>query len=300
MYTIKQAAARAGVTVPVMRAWERRYGIVEPSRTPSGYRLYDDAAIDRVRTMRRLVDQGWQPSQAAREVIEGGPAAKALEGSDDLEAAVVAGQGIEQGQDPLVDAFVDAAAAVDDRAVGEVLDAMFARGSFEAVARGLLFPALSELGDAWADGRVGVGGEHVASHAVLRRLGTALEATGHGRDGHGQVLVGLPPGSRHELGALAFAIAARRADLPVTYLGPDLPVEDWLAAAQHAAAVVIGVVTGRDRPAALRLLERLRDERPDVLVAVGGRAAPDVPGVLGLSADLGTAVAELAAALPAS
>ncbi|NJD29752.1 MAG: MerR family transcriptional regulator, partial [Chloroflexi bacterium] len=113
MYTIKQAAARAGVTVPVMRAWERRYGIVEPSRTPSGYRLYDDAAIDRVRTMRRLVDQGWQPSQAAREVIEGGPAAKALEGSDDLEAAVVAGQGIEQGQDPLVDAFVDAAAAVD-------------------------------------------------------------------------------------------------------------------------------------------------------------------------------------------
>ena len=65
MYTIKQAAARAGLTVPVLRAWERRYGIVSPERTPSGYRLYDDAAIARVRAMRRLVDSGMSPSAAA-------------------------------------------------------------------------------------------------------------------------------------------------------------------------------------------------------------------------------------------
>ena len=42
MYTIKQAAARSGVPVPLLRAWERRYGVVSPSRTPSGYRLYDE------------------------------------------------------------------------------------------------------------------------------------------------------------------------------------------------------------------------------------------------------------------
>jgi hypothetical protein len=58
MYTIKQAASRSGVSVPLLRAWERRYHIVEPARTASGYRLYDDAALERVRTMRRLVDAG--------------------------------------------------------------------------------------------------------------------------------------------------------------------------------------------------------------------------------------------------
>ena len=43
MYTIKQAAARSGLSVPTVRAWERRYGVVHPERTASGYRLYDDA-----------------------------------------------------------------------------------------------------------------------------------------------------------------------------------------------------------------------------------------------------------------
>jgi DNA-binding transcriptional MerR regulator len=300
MYTIKEAAARAGVTVPVMRAWERRYGIVEPNRTPSGYRLYDDAAIERVRTMRRLVDDGWVPSQAAREVIDRGPAAAALAAvAGSTEARSESALGYERGaaSEPLIDAFVEAAATLDERAVGEILDAMFARGSFEAVASADLFPALRALGDAWAAGRVSVAGEHLASHAVLRRLGAALEATGHGRNGTGQVLVGLPPGSRHELGALGFAIAARRAGLPVAYVGPDLPVDDWLSATGDARAAVIGVVTTRDRSAATRVVERLREDRPGLLVALGGRAAPVVHGTLTLPTDLRAAVDELATAL---
>src|SRR3712207_450395 len=55
MYTIRQAAARTGVPVSLLRAWERRYAIGRPTRTPAGYRLYDDEAIERLRTMRRLV-----------------------------------------------------------------------------------------------------------------------------------------------------------------------------------------------------------------------------------------------------
>ncbi len=72
MYTIKQASLRAGVSIEVLRAWERRYGIVRPERTESGYRLYDDSAIDRVRAMRQLVDSGWSASQAAREIEANG------------------------------------------------------------------------------------------------------------------------------------------------------------------------------------------------------------------------------------
>src|SRR5580765_299435 len=71
MYTIKETAARTSVPVSLLRAWERRYGIVAPLRTPAGYRLYDDAAIDRLRTMRRLVDDGWSPSIAAAAIVHG-------------------------------------------------------------------------------------------------------------------------------------------------------------------------------------------------------------------------------------
>jgi len=71
MYTIKETAARTGIPVALLRAWERRYGVVEPSRTGGGYRLYDDASIDRLRTMRRLVDDGWSPSVAAAAILRG-------------------------------------------------------------------------------------------------------------------------------------------------------------------------------------------------------------------------------------
>ena len=73
MFTIKQAAARTGLSVPIIRVWERRYGVVQPSRTPAGYRLYDDESIARLVAMRRLVaEEGWKPSQAAQRVLEPG------------------------------------------------------------------------------------------------------------------------------------------------------------------------------------------------------------------------------------
>ena len=65
MYTITEAANRFGVAIDTIRAWERRYGVVVPARTESGYSLYDDDAIRRLDAMRRLVADGMQPSAAA-------------------------------------------------------------------------------------------------------------------------------------------------------------------------------------------------------------------------------------------
>jgi methanogenic corrinoid protein MtbC1 len=297
MYNIKQAAARAGVSVPVLRAWERRYGIVHPERTASGYRQFDDAAVDRIRSMRALIAQGWSPSAAAAAILAGtvvDPAGEAVSVPSTPEPAPSADAG------ELAERFVDAAAAMEPARVDAVLDDLFSRGSFERVATDLLFPALRRLGDAWAAGRVNVAGEHMASAAVHRRLGLALEAAGRLDDRDGRVVVGLPPGGRHELGALAFAVAARRGGLPVTYLGPDLPVDDWLAAADDAAAAVIGVVTARDRTAALEVARRLRAADPDLMIAFGGSALPhssdDLPAVL-LPDELLDAVATVASAV---
>ena len=298
MYNIKQAAARAGVTVPVLRAWERRYAIVHPARSPAGYRLFDDESVARVRAMRALVDDGWSPSAAAAAILAGA-AAGAPAAADQVTGPTV-GQGSREPEAAELGAlFVAAARGLRAEALASILDERFARGSFERVAGNVLFPALEELGDAWARGDVSVAGEHLASHAVLRRLALALEAAGPADPAERPVLVGLPPGGRHELGALAFAIAARRAGLPVAYLGPDLPVADWVAAAANASGAVIGVVTARDRTAALDVARRLRAERPELVVALGGRAAPGPGDFLRLPPRLADSVLALKGALDA-
>ena len=302
MYTIGQAAARSGVSTALLRAWERRYGVVVPTRTPSGYRLYDDAAIDRLRTMRRLVNAGWTPSSAASSILAGavpagGDGADARSRRDGTAWADTATP--ERAADELGRRFVRAARDLDAPGLDATLDEVFARGSFERAAGDLLFPALRRLGDAWAEGEVSVAGEHLASSAVQRRLGLALDAAGSGDGAGGRVVVGLPPGGRHELGALAFAVTLRRAGLAVRYVGSDLPVADWVAAAEGADAVVVGVVTGRDRRGALDVARQLRTAHPAVVIAFGGDAAPDAPGVLRLPAPLPAAVTALSSAISA-
>jgi methylmalonyl-CoA mutase cobalamin-binding subunit len=306
LYTIRQAAARSGVSPALLRAWERRYGVVVPTRTPSGYRLYDDVAIDRLRTMRRLVDAGWTASTAAASILAGeAPADLGELGGDGRRPGDVPAEdeAVRRGTDgprpaaELTQRYVRAAARMDPPAVDAALDELFARGSFERTADDLLFPALRSLGDAWASGEVSVAGEHLASAAVHRRLGLALDAAASGNGRGPRVVVGLPPGARHELGALAFAVAARRAGLSVRYVGADLPLEDWLVAAADADAAAIGVVTGRDRRAALDVAQALRAAHPRLVIAFGGAAAPDAPGVLQLPAPLPEAVATLSTAL---
>jgi MerR family transcriptional regulator, light-induced transcriptional regulator len=309
MYTIKQAAQRSGVSVALLRAWERRYGIVEPARTPGGYRLYDDLAITRLRAMRALIDDGWAASTAADEVRRADDEALAqLAARASGKAAAgdaIASASLGPTADTLTAAFVGSAAALDEPGFEAVLDDMFARGSFEHVTTEMVMPSLVAIGEGWAAGSLDVAAEHAAAAAVQRRLGLAFMAAGRPAQEKGLVLVGLPPGARHELGALAFATAARRAGVPVRYLGADLPVENWIDAAvrTQAVAAVIGVVIAADVDAAERVGQALRATRPGMLICFGGPAAEltaeaDDGDVLKLPAPLVDAVDALRLALP--
>jgi DNA-binding transcriptional MerR regulator/methylmalonyl-CoA mutase cobalamin-binding subunit len=269
MYNIKQASIRSGVSVPLIRAWERRYGLMKPGRTAAGYRLYDDEAIATLIRVRELTESGWSASEASRAVLAGEvsltPTAAARSASAD--------QPIPVRYAELIERFMRAATVMDVTTTGSVLDEMFAIGSYESIVSDLVMPALVELGAAWGDGRLDVAAEHAASAAVYRRLAALYDAAASPADV--RVVVGLPPGSRHELGALAFAVALRRLGVGVLYLGADVPVASWLrvAAEQRPRVVVIAVVQQTDRTSALDVVRALRDTAHAPIIALGGRSA---------------------------
>lgn len=223
MLTIKKAAALTGVPEHTLRAWERRYDVISTSRTASGYRVYDDAAIARIREMDDLVKAGWAPRDAAAE------AARRARGFADPADS---------------ERLLAAAAALDGDAVGRILDEQFARGSFETIVDEWLMPALVWLGRAWADQDVSVAGEHLVSNVIMRRLATVYEATDVPRGGP-TVVIGAPPGVEHELSLLAFATAARRAGVQTVYLGGQVPADAWRLAVLKVGAK--GAVTSLHR-----------------------------------------------------
>lgn len=193
------------------------------------------------------------------------------------------------------DAFIRAATRLDASAAASVLDARFALGSFEHVVDHWLMPTLQRVGEEWAAGRMPVAGEHLTSYAVQRRLAAAYEAAASRGEGP-TVLIGLPAGARHELGLMAFAVAARRAGLATIYVGADLPPDDWTEAvrARSAAAVVIAVPRLVDVAATRTIATRVRAVEPTCLVALGGRFQDSVgQGCVPLGHSITAAVDEL-------
>ncbi|MEO5653404.1 MAG: MerR family transcriptional regulator [Marmoricola sp.] len=291
MYTIKQAARLSGVTEASLRAWERRYGVVVPHRNDSGYRVYSQENLAALATMRRLVEGGWSAAEAA-EAVRSGTVAIAL----DSVAGTQSPDGIESPDAAAYgQLFLASAAELDTAGLEESLDGGFALGSFEHVVDSWLFPTLLALGEGWASGEIDVAGEHAASHAVHRRLSSAFEAAGSRSRGP-VVVVGLPSGSQHDLGALAFATAIRRRGLDVLYLGANVPADSWETAVQsrEARAAVLSVVTPEDRSPALDVARRLlRYDVAPIVCAGGASGAGLAAGVHSLPLGIGAAAYEL-------
>ena len=264
MHTVSWVSHQLGLAPATLRAWEQRYGIVHPTRSEGGYRLYDDNDVDTLRAMADLVADGMQPAQAAEQLLSGRSApARGLTRTVDAPAGL-----------PHPAALIEASRSYDSRALEDTLDAAFAAAGFEYVIDEWLLSALVPVGQAWVAGHLDIAQEHFISAAVMRRLTAAFAAAGHARAGR-HVITGLAPGATHEIATLAFATMLRRVGLRVTYLGPDLPGASWVQAVHtvHPDAVVIGAPRTTDTRGATDIVQALRATAPRMAVYVGGPGA---------------------------
>jgi MerR family transcriptional regulator, light-induced transcriptional regulator len=299
MYTIKRASEMVGVPVATLRAWQRRYRVVDPRRSDTGYRLYSAADIAKLRSVQALVASGWSPKEAA--AVASGESDLETEPKEPEPNTRPRSRSASRASAQAVD-LVTAAAALDPSAVSRLLNERFATSSFEDVIDGWLLPELDRLGMAWAAGRISVAGEHMTAAAVQRRLSAAFDAAALDSVSSPLLLTGLPTGCRHELGILAFATAARRQGLAVVHLGSDLPLADWLTAAERHEpdAIVLAVPTPDDVAPTLEIVAGLAGGRS--LLAIGGRHQEAVvaeiarlghPPALALGHSVSRAAAEL-------
>ncbi|WP_076261206.1 MerR family transcriptional regulator [Intrasporangium flavum] len=299
MYTIKRAAELTGISVATLRAWERRYGVVSPKRSDGGYRLYGPEDVRALAIMNSLVTDGWSAREAAAETLRRlsapEPAGRAGAGRS-ARVSPIRPHGPSRGpQSEDAEAFLRAAERLDAASATAVLDARFALGTFEHVVDDWLMPTLRLVGEAWAHGRLTVAGEHLVSYAVQRRLAAAYEAASGRSDGPG-LLIGLPTGARHELGLLAFAVAARRAGFATAYVGADLPADEWVRAVElrHAAGIVMAVPRADDINAARAIVEAVHARHPEVVVGLGGSEQEAIEdGVVHLGHSITVAVGEM-------
>ncbi len=217
-------AARVGVSPELLRAWERRYGLLQPIRTEGGFRLYTDDDAARVERMKRALDEGLSAAEAARRALAQPPST-------------------EGRLDDARERLITAARAYDEAAVHATLDDALAAFALETVLRELVLPALREIGTEWEREALEVGQEHFATSLIRERLLSLARQWGRG--GGPLAVLACLPGERHDIGLIAFGLVLRSHGWRILFLGADTPLPT-LARAIDQTGAELAVVSSVD------------------------------------------------------
>jgi DNA-binding transcriptional MerR regulator len=269
---IGELSKRAGVTPELLRAWERRYGLLRPARSAGGLRLYSPADVERVALMQQHLAEGMAAAEAA---------ALAVRDAVDEEAARTALRPA-----AIRDELATALDAFDEPRAQAILDRLLALATVETLLAEVVVPYLQELGERWKRGDASVAQEHFASGVLRGRLLGLARGWGLGL-GPVAVLACLP-GEQHDLGLIAFGLALRSHGWRIVYLGPDSPI-DTVADVSHQLEPSLVVLNAVSRERVRPVLPKLRSLARRHRLALGGSAAEDETlekeGILALTGD---------------
>ena len=247
---IGEFARRTSVSPELLRAWERRYGLLRPIRSEGGFRLYTAEDAERVARMKRALDEGLSAAEAARRALA---PARLVEGM----------------LDDANDRLLAAVHSYDETAVHAVLDEALAAFALETVLRELILPVLREVGDEWERGELEVGQEHFASNLLRERLLGLARLWGRG--GGPLAILACVPGERHDIGLIAFGLLLRSHGWRILFLGADTPLGTLgvAIAATEPRLVVVSSVDPSLLEAEAAGLRRLGRAAPLVLSGAG-------------------------------
>jgi len=272
---IGELSRRVGVSDHVLRAWESRYGLLQPARSAGGFRLYSEADEKRVRRMQAHLAGGYSAAEAARAAVAeeqpGGVAAEV--------AAEVVDAGRHAGLVDSADALRRALADLDEPAAHALLDRLLTDFTVETVLRDVVVPYLHELGQRWRRGAISVAQEHFASHLIRGRLSNLARGWGNGQGPY--ALLACPPGEQHDLALIVFGIVLHRNGWRVRYLGANTPIEDLTqVSGDTAPSLIVLAATVPERILGLAPeLRRLAETAPLALAGTG--ATKDLAHTIG-------------------
>jgi DNA-binding transcriptional MerR regulator len=268
---IGELSRRVGVSPELLRAWEHRYGLLRPTRSPGGFRLYSTADEERISRMRAYQNQGLSAAQAARLALQ-----SSLDESQVATTVVLDGSSL-----------AGALERFDEQAAQEAFDRALGALTVEALLRDLVIPYLRELGERWESGQASIAQEHFASNFLRGRL-LGL-ARGWGQGAGPLALLACAPGELHDLPLIAFGLTLRARGWRIAFLGPDTPIGTLADTARELEPKLVTVsATTEER------LTRVREElialaqsvplalagagaKPALAEAVGAIHLPDDP-----------------------
>ncbi len=213
-YSIRELERLSGIKAPTIRIWEKRYGVIEPKRTSTNIRFYEDDDLRKLINLAILNRKGYRISQLA-ELEEKELRKMALKYCFDSEE-----------EDDRCQLLTQALLHIDEYDFERVFERIEKEVGFEETILRYIFPFLKKVGVLWHTGAIGPAQEHFVSELVRRKLMSAIEACPLPHENGPSYLMFLPEGELHDMGLLFSYYLARREGIRVCYLGASVPLDD--------------------------------------------------------------------------
>lgn len=270
-YTIKVLSERTGVRPVTLRAWERRYDLLDPDRLDNNYRLYSERDIQIIRWITHRMDEGLSISNAVREYR--GLRAKGI--WPEALPSVLAPEPTLAPRFPTsayADQLYKALTGHNEVEAKKIVDDTQGMYDIQTIFLEVFYPCLVEIGEAWYRGEIRIATEHFASafiRGVLMNLLGAFPIYSTAP----KILIGCAPEEFHEIAPLMLAVLLRRDGYQVEYLGADLPVDDLVFYAEDISPDMIILSASFEHSARpLYKMQALLDELPgQPKLGFGGR-----------------------------
>lgn len=283
LYAIRYVVRRTGLTPHVIRAWEKRYGAVVPTRSPKNRRLYCEGDVRRLQLLKEITDAGHTISQVApldtAELLE-------LAQRERLALSAAKKAPIErlpqQTDDDHYEACLAAVLNLDPYKLERAYDQAAISMTRSALLRKLIAPLLEEIGRLWQSGSLKIINEHMATSVTRVFLSNLLRAVKL-PDLAPIMVIATPVGQWHDVGALTVALTAAEIGWHPVYYGPNLPAEEIAAGVKQSGARALAISITHllhQHPFTDELRKLRRYVGDDVALFVGGQAAGDHVPVL--------------------
>ena len=282
-FPIKVVSQMTGLSVHVIRAWEKRYHVVEPDRTDTNRRLYSEEEIEKLRLLNEASHLGHNIGSLANLSLTELKNILSREKNKTSENKYEP-KSINQVElvDEILSESIETIRVYDSKKLESILLNASAKLTQPVLIEEVVIPLVYKIGDMWHNGEIRVANEHLASSVIRSFLFNLLES--YSVNDSAPVLVSATPrGQEHELGALIAGVVAASAGWKVIYLGSNLPSEEIGSVVSYlnAKVVALSLVYPSDDQTLFKELRKLKQILPvGVSIIAGGRATEGYLNVL--------------------
>jgi DNA-binding transcriptional MerR regulator len=225
-FTIKAVQHRTGIKPVTLRAWERRYNLLEPVRLSNGYRLYSERDIQLLLWVQRRVDSGITISQVVQQfnqIREKGVWPESIQTYSPAKPRKQAPRPARHYAEMMFGALV----AHNQERFYLIFDECQVYFDLLTIFQEVIQPCMKLLEEAWFVGDIPIATRHMATQVLKGRLAGIMQGLPNIKEGV-LILVGCGPEEVYEMDAIMLSVLLRQNNYFVEYLGADLPTEDLI------------------------------------------------------------------------